>query len=147
VILCSLGIRYKSYCSNVGRTFMIDPTPVRRASSPVPFIFPSSRCFVRSGQASERQKLTTVHDDDVEQEQEKNYLFVAELQKFALAELKDGVVCKDFYQKVVDKIQADRPDLAERFVKSAGFGVSPPLPFPSVSKCLRGGKSRGLITD
>jgi nucleosome binding factor SPN SPT16 subunit len=126
---------------------MIDPTPVRRASSPVPFIFPSSRCFVRSGQASERQKLTTVHDDDVEQEQEKNYLFVAELQKFALAELKDGVVCKDFYQKVVDKIQADRPDLAERFVKSAGFGVSPPLPFPSVSKCLRGGKSRGLITD
>ncbi|KAK9895707.1 SPT16-domain-containing protein [Cystobasidium minutum MCA 4210] len=25
VILCSLGVRYKSYCSNVGRTFMIDP--------------------------------------------------------------------------------------------------------------------------
>lgn len=28
VILCSLGIRYKSYCSNVGRTFMIDPDAV-----------------------------------------------------------------------------------------------------------------------
>lgn len=25
MIICSLGIRYKSYCSNVGRTFMIDP--------------------------------------------------------------------------------------------------------------------------
>jgi nucleosome binding factor SPN SPT16 subunit len=25
VILCSLGIRYKSYCSNAGRTFIIDP--------------------------------------------------------------------------------------------------------------------------
>ncbi|KAI9144721.1 FACT complex component Spt16 [Paraphysoderma sedebokerense] len=25
-ILCSLGVRYKSYCSNVARTFMIDPT-------------------------------------------------------------------------------------------------------------------------
>jgi nucleosome binding factor SPN SPT16 subunit len=25
VILCSLGIRYKSYCSNMGRTFFIDP--------------------------------------------------------------------------------------------------------------------------
>ncbi|GAA95631.1 uncharacterized protein L969DRAFT_615408 [Mixia osmundae IAM 14324] len=25
VILCSLGVRYKSYCSNVSRTFMIDP--------------------------------------------------------------------------------------------------------------------------
>ncbi|BGP58600.1 hypothetical protein JCM8202_002361 [Rhodotorula sphaerocarpa] len=83
VILCSLGIRYKSYCSNVGRTFMIDPTP----------------------------------------EQEKNYLFVAELQKFALSELKEGVVCKDFYQKIVERIQADRPDLADRFMKTAGFGM------------------------
>ncbi|CAN6642426.1 FACT complex subunit Spt16p [Trichomonascus vanleenenianus] len=26
VILCSLGLRYKSYCSNVSRTFLIDPT-------------------------------------------------------------------------------------------------------------------------
>lgn len=26
VILCSLGLRYKSYCSNIGRTFLIDPT-------------------------------------------------------------------------------------------------------------------------
>ncbi|KAI8987435.1 FACT complex subunit-domain-containing protein [Mycotypha africana] len=26
VILCSLGVRYKYYCSNVGRTFLIDPT-------------------------------------------------------------------------------------------------------------------------
>ncbi|KAG2172843.1 hypothetical protein INT43_000193, partial [Umbelopsis isabellina] len=26
VILCSLGARYKSYCSNVGRTYIVDPT-------------------------------------------------------------------------------------------------------------------------
>ncbi|BFZ55603.1 FACT complex subunit spt16 [Savitreella phatthalungensis] len=26
VIVCSLGLRYKSYCSNVGRTYLIDPT-------------------------------------------------------------------------------------------------------------------------
>lgn len=26
VILASLGLRYKSYCSNIGRTFLIDPT-------------------------------------------------------------------------------------------------------------------------
>ncbi|RHZ49171.1 hypothetical protein Glove_529g41 [Diversispora epigaea] len=25
-ILCSLGVRYKSYCSNIGRTILIDPT-------------------------------------------------------------------------------------------------------------------------
>lgn len=30
VILCSLGIRYKSYCSNVGRTFLIDPDSVHQ---------------------------------------------------------------------------------------------------------------------
>ncbi|GAA5845081.1 hypothetical protein JCM5353_007425 [Sporobolomyces roseus] len=83
VILCSLGIRYKSYCSNVGRTFMIDP----------------------------------------DAQQEKNYLFVVDLQKYALGELKDGVVAKDLYQKVVDKIQADRPDLLQYFVKTAGFGM------------------------
>lgn len=28
IILCSLGVRYKSYCSNIGRTFMIDPSKV-----------------------------------------------------------------------------------------------------------------------
>lgn len=27
VIVASLGVRYKSYCSNVSRTFLIDPTP------------------------------------------------------------------------------------------------------------------------
>lgn len=26
-ILASLGLRYKNYCSNIGRTFMVDPTP------------------------------------------------------------------------------------------------------------------------
>ncbi|KAF9581674.1 FACT complex subunit spt16 [Lunasporangiospora selenospora] len=25
-IICSLGVRYKSYCSNIGRTFLIDPS-------------------------------------------------------------------------------------------------------------------------
>ncbi|GAA5853260.1 hypothetical protein JCM9279_006278 [Rhodotorula babjevae] len=83
VILCSLGIRYKSYCSNVGRTFMIDPSA----------------------------------------DHEKNYLFLVELQKFALGELKDGAVCKDVYQKVVDKIEADRADLLPYFAKTAGFGM------------------------
>lgn len=24
-IICSLGVRYKSYCSNIGRTFLINP--------------------------------------------------------------------------------------------------------------------------
>src|SRR5262245_28335354 len=26
-VLCSIGVRYKSYCSNVGRTYLFDPNP------------------------------------------------------------------------------------------------------------------------
>lgn len=28
IVLCSLGVRYKSYCTNIGRTFLIDPSKV-----------------------------------------------------------------------------------------------------------------------
>ncbi len=83
VILCSLGIRYKSYCANVGRTFLIDP----------------------------------------DQTQEKNYAFLVSLQKFALTLLKEGVVAKEAYAAVVEKIEADRADLVPYFVKTLGFGM------------------------
>lgn len=32
VIYCSLGVRYKSYCCNMGRTFFVDPDPVRTST-------------------------------------------------------------------------------------------------------------------
>ena len=83
VILCSLGIRYKSYCANVGRTFLIDPDST----------------------------------------QEKNYVFLLELQKFALTVLKNGAVAKEAYAAVVDKIETDRADLVPYFVKTLGFGM------------------------
>jgi nucleosome binding factor SPN SPT16 subunit len=28
-ILCSLGAKYKSYCSNVARTYLVDPKPAQ----------------------------------------------------------------------------------------------------------------------
>ncbi|KAK4702875.1 FACT complex subunit SPT16, partial [Phenoliferia sp. Uapishka_3] len=83
VILCSLGIRYKSYCSNVGRTFMVDPDAA----------------------------------------QEKNYLFLVDLQKFVLGQLIDGAICKEVFGKVVERIEAERPDLSPYFVKTVGFGM------------------------
>jgi hypothetical protein len=46
VILCSLGIRYKSYCSNVGRTFMIDPDAV--SDSAVRCLPPDADAVLRS---------------------------------------------------------------------------------------------------
>ncbi|MCP4294141.1 MAG: M24 family metallopeptidase [Proteobacteria bacterium] len=30
VILCSLGVRYKFYCSNIVRTFMVEPTQAQQ---------------------------------------------------------------------------------------------------------------------
>jgi nucleosome binding factor SPN SPT16 subunit len=33
VLLVSVGIRYKGYCSNVGRTFIVDPSKVSRPMS------------------------------------------------------------------------------------------------------------------
>ncbi|BGP11874.1 FACT complex subunit spt16 [Rhodotorula toruloides] len=105
VILCSLGIRYKSYCSNVGRTFMIDPT----------------------------------------KDQEKNYLFLIDLQKHAIGELRDGVTCKDVYQKVVDKINADRPDLLQYFAKTAGFGMGIEFRDPAYPLSAKG--TRQLKSD
>ncbi|KAK4049693.1 FACT complex subunit spt16 [Microbotryomycetes sp. JL201] len=83
VILCSLGIRYKSYCSNVGRTFMIDPHAT----------------------------------------QDKNYMYLLELQKFVVGELKEGVTCRDVYVKALEKIQTDREDLLPHFVKTCGFAM------------------------
>jgi len=68
-------------------------------------------------------------------EHEKNYLFLVELQKFALGELKDGALCKDVYQKVVDKINSDRADLLPYFAKTAGFGVRfGPLPLSRLAR-------------
>lgn len=105
VILCSLGIRYKSYCSNVARTFMIDPD-------------------------------TT---------QEKNYLFLVELQKFGVSELKNGVVAKDFFATIVDKITAEREDLLPFFAKPAGFGMG--LEFRDAAYTLGPKCTRILKTD
>lgn len=106
VILCSLGIRYKSYCSNVGRTFMIDPDAVRGA------------CRFASATSVEADQLSFV-----EQAQEKNYLYLVDLQTYALGELKEGVLARDVYTKVVEKIQSEREDLLPYFVKTVGFGV------------------------
>ena len=33
VFLVAFGLRYKSYCANVGRTFIVDPTPVSHFAS------------------------------------------------------------------------------------------------------------------
>ena len=31
MVLCSIGVRYSSYCANVARTYLVDPTKQQEA--------------------------------------------------------------------------------------------------------------------
>ena len=82
-ILCSLGVRYKSYCSNMSRTFLIEPTPT----------------------------------------QETNYKFLLDLQKYIFAQIHPGLSLKALYEKGVEYVKENRPDLSQVLVTNFGFGI------------------------
>ena len=104
-ILCSLGVRYRNYCSNVSRSYLIDPT----------------------------------------KEQEANYAFLLELQKYVIQEMKDGIVAKDLYEKAVKYVQEHRPELSSHFVKNLGFVTG--LEFRESTYVLNGKCLRTLSAD
>lgn len=105
VVICCIGLKYKGYCVNLGRTFLIDPEK-------------------SSGK-------------------EKNYRFLLELQEHIFTSLiKDGVTCKDIYNKAVSYVEKKRPDLKEYFVKNIGFGIG--LEFRDSNYVLSGKNSREI---
>jgi prefoldin subunit 5 len=71
------------------------------------------------------------------------------MQSEMLREIKDGVSAREVYQRALDIVKKEKPELEKNFVKNAGFGVSdllsnkcPPVsnsfrPEPSVSPRLR----------
>ncbi len=102
VILASMGLRYKSYCSNIGRTYLIDPT----------------------------------------KEQEKNYLFLVELQKKVFSFLEDGAIAKDIYNKTIEYIKQKRPELESHFLKNVGWAIG--IDFRDATFLLSGKNDRVL---
>jgi nucleosome binding factor SPN SPT16 subunit len=100
VILASLGLRYKSYCSAMARTFMINPHRVRGSSNSLGAI------------------LTR------EQDQEKNYSTLLAAREEAIKLLKAGAVVKDVYNAVTAFVQGKSSTLGDAFVKNIGFAVS-----------------------
>ncbi|CAZ80542.1 unnamed protein product [Tuber melanosporum] len=80
IILSTMGLRYKSYCSAIARTFLIDPN----------------------------------------KSQEKYYSFLVDLQWKVLSEIRDGVVCKDVYNKAIAFIKSKHPELEKHFLKAIG---------------------------
>ena len=98
VFLVSVGMRYKSYCSSLGRSIMVDPTKV---------------CTVPSSHSP----LTWF------QEQEVIYGLLFNLQTELMQKLQDGVVARDVYHHAISYIREKKPELEKNFVKSVGFGV------------------------
>lgn len=84
MIVCSLGVRYKSYCSNVARTFLIEPN----------------------------------------KQQEKDYKFLLELQKYVASLIKPGAAINDIYAKGLDYVKKHRPELEPHLVNNFGFSAS-----------------------
>ncbi|KAI5787115.1 FACT complex subunit-domain-containing protein [Geopyxis carbonaria] len=60
---------------------------------------------------------------DPNKSQEKYYSFLTDLQWRVLTELRDGVVCKDIYNKAVQMIKAKHPELEKHFLKNIGAGI------------------------
>ncbi|CAL8087883.1 unnamed protein product [Calicophoron daubneyi] len=80
-IICSLGIRYQSYCSNIIRSLMVNPT----------------------------------------EEQSSIYAYLHDLFDWAIGQIKPGVKFADFCQSIHNKVASERPDLADKLVRSFGF--------------------------
>jgi nucleosome binding factor SPN SPT16 subunit len=58
------------------------------------------------------------------QSQEANYVFLLDLQQAVLKKMKAGVPVKEVYDFALSHVQSKKPELADKMVKSIGFGVS-----------------------
>ena len=82
-IVCGLGTRYKSYCSNIVRTVLVSPN----------------------------------------EEQQKIYEFLLELEEKALEKLIDGVRLCDVYNAVINMVQSRDESLLDKLTKNFGFAI------------------------
>lgn len=58
------------------------------------------------------------------QTQKDNMAFLNKLQAFVMEQMKDGVHFNDVHAAAIEKIQQDKPDLADHLAKSLGFLVT-----------------------
>jgi nucleosome binding factor SPN SPT16 subunit len=61
--------------------------------------------------------------DSALQSQEGNYVFLLALQQSVLKMMKAGTQVKDLYEFTVNEVKSKKPELADKLVKSIGFGV------------------------
>ena len=96
VIICSIGIKYKGYCSNVARTFMIDPEKSKEKNY---------------------KFLCELQDYVLNLITDGNFLLIEFFFTFI------GTTFKEVYSKALAYVESKRPDLKENLVKNIGFGM------------------------
>jgi nucleosome binding factor SPN SPT16 subunit len=95
-ILCSLGAKFKYYCPNVARTYLIDPSKVL-----------TLRIFLSIPL----------------QEQEECYKLLLEVELLLLKNLKPGVQLNNLMIMAQNLVESRNASLAAKFGKNCGFGV------------------------
>ncbi|KAG1835734.1 FACT complex subunit SPT16 [Suillus variegatus] len=105
VFLIAVGMRYKGYCANLGRSIIVDPS----------------------------------------KEQEAIYNLLLSMQSEMLKEIKDGVSAREVYQRALDIVKKEKPELEKNFVKNAGFGTG--VEFRDSAYLLSSKNSKRLKTD
>ncbi|KAG2348552.1 FACT complex subunit SPT16 [Suillus weaverae] len=105
VFLIAVGMRYKGYCANLGRSIIVDPS----------------------------------------KEQEAIYNLLLSMQSEILREIKDGVSAREVYQRALDIVKKEMPELEKNFVKNAGFGTG--VEFRDSAYLLSSKNAKHLKTD
>lgn len=100
-IICSLGAKYKLYNSNVGRTYFVDPKPVKKN-----FLFFFSKLLI------------------YKKDQEETYKILLDVQSAIFKSIKKGDPLSSAYQAAQETIEkSKKPDLLAYMTKDCGAGV------------------------
>ncbi|KAG0726841.1 FACT complex subunit spt16 [Chionoecetes opilio] len=92
-IVCCMGVRYKNYCSNICRTFMVNPPDKMQ---------------------KEYDLLLDLYEI---------HLNIAREPGPKIRRRRDGVKLCDVYEEVVTQLKQKKADLVDRLTKAVGFGT------------------------
>ena len=105
-IVISLGTRYKSFCGNMARTFLIAPTKVN-------FFLSFFLSFLN-------QLINFLFQI---KQQEENYNILVECQQVVIDSLKVGALVRHAYENAIKFLEKKKPELIQFFLKNCGFGM------------------------
>jgi len=111
-IVCCLGARYKSYCSNIVRTLLVNPTDEVQVRLKL-----SKMYLVRLNYEFIFDYNATLFFYQA------NYNFLCQVEEELLKNLVPGEKLCDVYEKTVEYVKKEKPNLADKLIKSFGFVI------------------------